>query len=139
MRKISKIIIHCSDSEWGNPFEIDSWHRARNFSKIGYHFVIMNSRIGPNLELKTMDGQICTGRPLNMIGAHCRGENKTSIGICLIGVDVFTPAQFRSLNALLDELAVKFPQPLRAYPHSEFSSKTCPNFAIKDVLDYKWA
>lgn len=52
---------------------IREWHLARGFSDIGYHFVIWR------------DGHIETGRPLERIGAHARGHNSDSIGVCLVG------------------------------------------------------
>jgi len=41
--KNKKVIIHCSDSSFGNAVLIDKWHRQRGFDNIGYHFVILNS------------------------------------------------------------------------------------------------
>ena len=43
MRKIKEIIIHCSATKENKDYtvaDIDRWHRARGFRKIGYHFVI---------------------------------------------------------------------------------------------------
>jgi hypothetical protein len=37
MRAIKQIIIHCSDSEFGNVIQIDRWHRERGWKGIGYH------------------------------------------------------------------------------------------------------
>ena len=49
--KPSAIIIHCSDSRWGNAWHIDTWHRDRGFQwpggAIGYHWVVCNGRISP--------------------------------------------------------------------------------------------
>ena len=76
MRKITQIIIHCSATPEGKDYtvaDIDRWHKARGFKMIGYHYVIYR------------DGSIHTGRPLEMVGAHCKGHNAHSIGICYIG------------------------------------------------------
>ena len=76
MRKITEIIIHCSATTEGMDFtveDIDRWHRQRGFSGVGYHFVIY------------LNGSIHAGRPKNKIGAHCKGHNTISIGICYIG------------------------------------------------------
>lgn len=80
MREINSIIIHCSDSEFGNAVVIDEWHKARGWDGIGYHFIIGNGKL-----CKFTDGNIEIGRPLIKIGAHVKGHNNTSIGICLIG------------------------------------------------------
>ena len=78
MRKITEIIIHCSATTEGKDFtveDIDRWHRQRGFNGIGYHFVIYR------------DGSIHAGRSKRQIGAHCKGHNTISLGICYIGVD----------------------------------------------------
>ena len=120
-----KIILHCSASPNGKPVSIDeirSWHLARGFRDVGYHLVI------------DVDGTVSRGRGLNEPGAHCEGENHDSIGICLVGTDRFTRAQFESLRHQLDGLFMNYhsvdPWELRA--HHEFPSaarqgKTCPN------------
>ncbi|MCH5347505.1 MAG: N-acetylmuramoyl-L-alanine amidase, partial [Muribaculaceae bacterium] len=76
MRKISKIIVHCSATPAGREVsvaEIDRWHRARGFNEIGYHYVI------------GLDGQVHRGRAVEKVGAHCSGQNAESIGVCYIG------------------------------------------------------
>ena len=78
MRKINEVIVHCAftptDMDIGAA-EIKMWHTEapRNWSDIGYHYVIRR------------DGTIETGRPLSISGAHARGHNANSIGICLVG------------------------------------------------------
>jgi len=61
MRKIDKIILHCSATPEGRHVtvrDIDRWHRDRGFSEIGYHHVIY------------LDGSIHRGRPEEKAGAH---------------------------------------------------------------------
>lgn len=129
---IKKIIIHCSNSEFGDVNEIDRWHRERGFSKIGYHFVITNGRLTPGGPYQAQDdGLIQFGRPITEQGAHCRGHNKDSIGVCLIGNHHFTGAQI--LHALPDILAgfMALPNitgPAAIFGHSDFNrKKPCPN------------
>lgn len=54
---------------------IREWHKARGWSDIGYHFVIMP------------DGRCEEGRPLYRPGAHCNvgHRNFIGIGVCLVG------------------------------------------------------
>jgi len=54
---------------------IREWHKAKGWSDIGYHFVIMP------------DGRCEEGRPLNRQGAHCNvgKRNFIGIGVCLVG------------------------------------------------------
>ena len=72
----------------------------------GYHYVIKR------------DGQIELGRPIEKIGAHVKGYNKSSIGICYCGgvddemkeQDNRTGAQKESLLLLLKYLKNVFPK-----------------------------
>ncbi len=73
-RKISKVIVHHSASSVDTTVEdIDRWHKARGWSGIGYHWVLLE------------DGTFAKGRSENRQGAHCKGHNKDSIGICITG------------------------------------------------------
>lgn len=129
MRKINKIIIHCSATKAGQHFtveDIDRWHKARGFAKIGYHHVIY------------LDGSVHAGRSESLLGAHCLGHNSTSIGICYIGGldhngqphDTPTPEQKTALTKLVDELKIRYPE-AKVYGHYEFAPKACPCFDVK--------
>lgn len=132
MRDINKIIIHCSatkaDSDIGAK-EIDSWHKKQGFSSIGYHFVICRN------------GDIEAGRPVQEMGAHCKGQNANSIGICLIGgIDEngksqnnFTDKQFQCLKLLVKKLQNEFPNST-IHGHYEFANKDCPCFNVKEFF-----
>jgi hypothetical protein len=85
MRVIDTIVIHQSDSGFGTASLIDEWHRARGWSGIGYHRVILNGWVTHTEFRPECDGMIQAGRALECVGAHVRGHNATSIGICLIG------------------------------------------------------
>ena len=135
MRKIDKIIVHCSATPEGRNYtvkQIDSWHRNRGFNGIGYHFVIY------------LDGSVHVGRPLAKAGAHCKGYNAHSIGICYIGgvatdgktpKDTRTSLQKASLVKLITELRQRFPN-ASVHGHREFANKACPCFnAQKEYND----
>jgi N-acetyl-anhydromuramyl-L-alanine amidase AmpD len=62
---------------------------------IGYHFVI------------EVDGNIALGRGLDEIGAHVQGSNAHSIGVCMIGTDEFSEAQWNSLKQILITICSK--------------------------------
>ncbi len=137
MREIDKIIVHCSASEFGSARLIDRWHRERGWRMIGYHYVILNGYRRKGVYSEDDDGLIEPGRPLEEVGAHCRGYNKTSIGICLIGDRLFSEKQlFYALPELVRELMERFSLRLEdVYGHREFNrSKTCPNFEVREVL-----
>ncbi len=134
MRKINRIIIHCSATPEGKDFtvqQIDQWHRQRGFRCIGYHFIIYR------------DGSVHEGRPIGEIGAHCKGYNANSIGICYIGgcaadgktpKDTRTEAQRLALIALVRELNAKYPSST-VHGHNEFANKACPSFNVQKEPD----
>ena len=127
MREINKIIIHCSATREGENFdvaEIRKWHLARGFNDIGYHFYI------------DLYGEIHKGRDISKIGAHCKGHNRNSIGICYCGgveVDGKTPKDTRydcqkeSLIAVLRTLKAMYPNAV-IHSHNDFANKACPSF-----------
>lgn len=164
---ILKLVVHCSATQNGKSLArqglssaqvIDKWHQKRGFRRsptaikhfnshlphIGYHFVI------------DVDGTVETGRQLGEIGAHVRGHNRNSLGICLIGgVDAsggyhgeFTEAQWYALHKLLRELEAKYPK-AKIYGHRDLSPdvngdgsitpnewlKACPCFDVWSWLD----
>jgi len=140
MRKnTSKIIIHCSDSNFGTANLIDSWHKARGWKGCGYHYIITNGRFShTDSYMENNDGILQQGRGLNEIGAHCKGHNSESIGICLIGKHHFTAQQlYVTLPSILRILIGLYSlTPKDIYGHCEFSKKTCPNidpFLIKHI------
>ena len=132
MRKITEIIVHCADTPDGRDVraaDIKRWHVKENgWADIGYHYVI------------DLDGTIEAGRDLETIGAHCKGHNQNSIGICYVGgktkdmketKDTRTDAQKASLLILLKYLVAKYPG-VTIYGHKDFNSgKTCPSFDAK--------
>lgn len=109
MRKIDEIIVHVSATVEGKKVtaeDIDRMHKKKGWSGIGYHYVIR------------IDGTLEEGRPLKKIGAHVRGRNKNSIGICIVGglnrsmkpKDTRTPMQNITLTNLLITLTKQFPE-----------------------------
>jgi len=130
MRKINKIIVHCSatpECRDVSPEEITRWHVEDNgWSDVGYHFII------------TLDGVVHFGREVERPGAHVRGHNSDSIGVCYIGgmdadmkeaKDTRTEEQKEALVDLLCELKDTYGAEI--YGHRDFSSKECPSFDTK--------
>jgi hypothetical protein len=121
-KETKKIIVHCSDSDHAHHNNIEAirhWHKNENkWVDIGYHFVILQ------------DGTIKHGRPLNKIGAHCRGQNHNSVGICLTGKTKFSKEQFKSLTDLCMAMRLIYGY-LPTLPHNFYDeNKTCPNFNL---------
>jgi N-acetyl-anhydromuramyl-L-alanine amidase AmpD len=127
MRTISAIIIHCSDTDiesHDNVEVIRRWHLGRGWSDIGYHYFIQQS------------GNLQFGRPLRKVGAHVKGHNRHTVGICLSGRNKFSEAQFTTLKKiirnLLDILDLK-KENVFAHNHFDYN-KTCPNFDVQEIL-----
>ena len=84
MREVKYIVIHCSATKEGvnvSAATIDTWHKRRGWNGIGYHKVICRN------------GTIQNGRPEYWIGAHAKGVNQNSLGVCLIGRNKFSNIQ----------------------------------------------
>lgn len=129
------LVVHCADTPASmtkvDAATIDRWHRQKGWLRIGYHFVIKR------------DGTIQRDpdcRPLTVPGAHVQNHNHESLGICMVGgraatgegpENNFTPAQFRSLEAVLRELLVQFPK-AEIVGHCDLNQyKACPSFDVK--------
>ena len=97
MRKVATIIVHHSESPFGDVPTVDAWHRERGFAQIGYHYLICNGQGGGE------DGEIQFGRNEDVQGAHAKANyrNEGTLGVCLVGTDQFTAAQKKSLQELL--------------------------------------
>ena len=122
------IVLHCSASPGSTLESIRRWHvEGRGWDDVGYHFVIEES------------GALRIGRPLSMPGAHAKGANDKSIGVCLSGngdVYPFQLAQVATLKKLCEALMLTYGIPSeRVIGHREVhgkipgaapTSKTCP-------------
>lgn len=146
MRKIDMIVIHCSATRADvplSPRQLDEMHRQRGFDGCGYHYYVRR------------DGEICTMRPVDRPGAHAKGYNQHSIGVCYEGgldeqgrpADTRTELQKRSLRVLERVLAMDF-QTRRIVGHRDLSpdldgdgviepkewTKVCPCFDVGTEL-----
>ncbi len=131
MRKIDKIIVHCTATPEGRHHDvadITRWHLQRGFNTIGYHYLIH------------LDGTIEEGRDISRSGAHCSGQNRNSIGVCYVGgmtkdmkkaKDTRTKQQKDSLVKLLQELIYKYNKDMTIHGHNEFANKACPSFNVQ--------
>lgn len=136
MRTINKIVIHCSatrpDQDIGVD-EIREWHLQRGFGDIGYHYVIRRG------------GIVEVGRPRWKIGAHARGHNSDSIGICLVGgIDQdgkpdanYNYSQYQQLYYLVGELMLHHENEVEVLGHRDLPGvkKACPCFNVKGFFN----
>ena len=132
--KIDKIILHHSGSPISRTtiHSIHNWHLQRGWLGCGYHYVIHE------------DGSIFQGRPINVVGAHAKGNNENSIGICTVGnfeIEYPTLCQQEALGKLLiyfinDKLRGRS---LAIKRHKDVAATLCPgrNFTyFIPVVDY---
>ena len=145
-REIRRIVIHCSAFEYGDAKQIDEFHRQRGFRMIGYHFVILNGRRKKRGKyVADDDGLIEPGRPIEMQGAHTKGYNTDSIGICLVGNPKFigapemwfTEKQLASLKRLVAQLMEEFGISAdEIHGHNEYAAKLCPGFRVELIRQW---
>lgn len=150
------IVIHnlatSPSMDWGWT-EVDRYHRSKGWRMGGYHFVIARN------------GDLQTGRPLDVFGAHVAGLNDRSIGIALSGgiaerpatphdsaaaqergwvplpnrpENNFTPEQFNTLETVLFDMRGKFPAAkIVGYGDLDEGKPHCPGFDLKKFLSDK--
>ena len=128
-----QLVVHCSATTPEQNIgvvEIRRWHtdpppKGRGWSDVGYHYVIRRS------------GRLEKGRAEDLAGAHVRGHNYDTVGICLVGgVDGqdepqqnFTVDQFATLLKLLVTLKKRYPTAhIRGHRDFPGVDKACPCF-----------
>jgi hypothetical protein len=129
--KVNCLVIHHSASSPDTTVgDIERWHKARGFkftkpkldypySHIGYHKIILKV------------GTIINGRPEDKIGAHCKGNNRNTLGICCIGdFTLYSPHPLQ-LNGLTHCCAVLCKRynldPEKAITlHKDWMATACP-------------
>lgn len=132
-RNIKMIIVHCTATPEGRTETVQTirnMHLNNGWSDIGYHYLI------------GLNGERWTGRNVDLIGAHCKGYNTNSIGVCYVGgvdkkmkpKDTRTDKQKDALLALLKDLRKLYPK-AKIYGHRDFEKKDCPSFDAKN--EYK--
>jgi len=140
-RVVSKLIIHCSYTPPSMDIgaaEIRQWHTSpdpndpsKPWRDIGYHWVIRRR------------GGIEPGRREAVAGAHTRGQNATSIGVCLVGGMAegdrrpecnFTGAQYDALCKLIRQIRSRYPN-IEISGHSDWDrGRACPTFNAKEFV-----
>ena len=121
------IIYHHAASSNLSAEQIHDMHLEKGWCGIGYHFYIRK------------DGTIYRGRKEEMIGAHAKGRNRNSIGICLEGnfEDEQIPyAQMKSLIMLSSDMIIKY-NIQESEGHRDVYNTLCPgkNFDLKEVQE----
>jgi len=140
---VKTIFVHCSATrpDWMETYplsakvsEIARWHKQRGWGSIGYHYII------------DRDGEVAVGRPETIEGAHVRGHNKGSIGICLVGghgssendafEKNFTSQQAKAMRELISDISQRA-EGVSVRGHNEVAAKACPGFNVKRWMGAK--
>ena len=144
MKTIEAIIIHCTATKEDLDIrakDVDRWHKEQGWRMIGYNYLI------------DLDGTVEVGRPLTMTGAHCKGWNDRSIGVCYVGgldaqgnpKDTRTVAQKTAMFNLVYSLLDRYPTITKIMGHRDTSPdlnhdgqitpnewiKQCPCFDVR--------
>ncbi|MCG8430389.1 MAG: N-acetylmuramoyl-L-alanine amidase [Candidatus Omnitrophica bacterium] len=147
-KDIKYIVVHCSacmiseNHKYRDLKNLHTWPKTKEvkwggrvipckgWTDIGYHAVI--ERSGPPL----------IGRPLNVMGAHVRGYNNKSIGICLIGglgedgqpESNYSPSQWTWLAKSIAMYKSIYPD-AEVVGHNDLNpNKACPCFDVKQYV-----
>jgi N-acetyl-anhydromuramyl-L-alanine amidase AmpD len=102
----------------GSVTDVHREHLLRNFSGIGYHFLVR------------LDGSTYIGRGLGKRGAHCdaKGMNNKAVGICAEGnfqIEEMPEVQRKGLIDLLYYLYAKYPN-AEIIRHGDVEPTACP-------------
>ena len=129
-RKITMLVIHCSATRCNRRYLVQQLYHdhveVNHWRFIGYHFYVLR------------DGRVEATRPLERMGAHAKGFNAHSIGICYEGgldeaghpADTRTPEQKRAMARLIVQMKLQFPTIKEVVGHRDLPGvqKSCPCF-----------
>lgn len=123
MREIREIVIHATMTPADQDItlkDLDRKHRQKGWNGCGYHFVIRRS------------GEVQIGRPVDVAGAHVRGFDKYSIGVCVVGDGTnFTEAQWDALYHLVIATSCVYPNAkIMGHRDCPKTNTTCPGFDV---------
>ena len=134
LREVRKIVIHYSATPITRHVTAGSIrrnHMAKGWKDIGYHWII------------DRNGIVWEGRPEGLRGAHCKGWNDESIGVCWIGglrgdgtpECNITAAQRTAMTALLQLLHRRYPE-AELCGHRDLAPTLCPMLDAKAEWGY---
>jgi N-acetyl-anhydromuramyl-L-alanine amidase AmpD len=131
MRNIDLIVIHCSATRCNTRYRVTDLIRdhCKRFGFTGYHYYI------------TRGGIVYQTRHEQLVGAHAKGYNQHSLGVCYEGgldergkpADTRTPAQKKAMSKLIRQLKERYPN-AKCVGHRDLPNvhKDCPCFDVAD-------
>lgn len=136
--EVKGLVVHHSATVSGSAGCFRVLHRGINhWNDIGYHFVIGNGTHSGN-------GQVEEGRRVPRRGAHARGANHDTLGICLVGnFNETKPSreQMEALGELLRQLMCSWdllPSGITLHRLVKGSSTECPGkrLTLEEIWEY---
>ena len=133
MRNIDLIVIHCSATRCNKRYRVTALIRDHfdRFGFTGYHYYI------------TRNGIVYQTRHEQLVGAHAKGYNQHSLGVCYEGgldalgkpADTRTAAQKRAMSKLIRQLKERYPN-AKVVGHRDLPNvhKDCPCFDVSKSL-----
>ncbi|WP_166416226.1 N-acetylmuramoyl-L-alanine amidase [Cochlodiniinecator piscidefendens] len=135
---LTEVVLHTSatTSDWWKgkdvnemQDEIRRWHvEDRGWRDIGYARVF------------SPDGRMALGRSIYSIGAHVKGRNRGTIGICMIPIktitkmgivtDYYTDDQIYAVKHYIKELS-ELTEIKKGSGHNDYANKLCPDFKVR--------
>lgn len=124
-KSTKRAILHHAESSKCTAEDIHRWHQQNGWSGAGYHFLVRK------------DGSIYRLRPEWAVGAHAKGSNSDSIGICFEGsymTETMPQAQINAGRELLGYLKGKYGFS-KVQAHRDVCSTNCPgtNFPFTEI------
>lgn len=123
--KPDTIILHHAEASICSIDDIDRWHKLRGWAGVGYHYFVKK------------DGTIYRGRPEKADGAHTKGYNTHSIGLCAEGAymkEEMPEVQRKSIIALSQYIKLRY-DIKHIYGHREVYATACPgtNYPLAQI------
>jgi len=123
--KTAYIVLHHAEASRCSVEDIHRWHQNQGWSGIGYHYLVRK------------DGSIWRGRPEMLVGAHCRGYNDKSVGVCAEGDyerEQMPPEQEAAIVRLVQDLLQRYPG-AKVVGHRELVPTACPgrNYPLERI------
>lgn len=124
-RNATKYIIIHHRAGNGDAESIHNLHLTWGWTGFGYHFYVRK------------DGSVYRGRPIEMVGAHCKGQNSYSVGICFEGNfenEKMSDAQMKAGQELVSYIKKIYPN-VDVKGHRDFDATACPgkNFPFDKI------
>ena len=143
MNKPSKVITHtAASSTTATQFDCDVWHKERWPGFTSKVFVNPKTGIGWHVGYHiwiNWDGSWVQTRAFYEEGAHCLGQNTSSIGVCFAGNgDIHEPSDAQ-VKAWREEVWPQIHNAFPAiktnniYPHRKYANKTCHGSLLSDT------